>query len=462
MLSLGVLARWSGQSLRERFLTSKFLADMEREVAALEQRFASERRRLTSDLSAPPVYLRTDVSSGVRAGGSVAHIAGVVNTLDAFTAAPILVATDTIPTVRPDVETHHVAPLEAFWEYRELPSFVMNRAFEPVLSRLVARRIGFVYQRYSVNSIVGARLAADRGVPFVLEYNGSEVWMARHWGTPLKYERLSERIELLNLNAADLIVVVSRAMADELTARGIAPGKILVNPNGVDTDRFTPQIDGSEVRRTRGLTGKTVVGFIGTFDAWHGADVLADAFARLMREHPTYRERVRLLMIGDGGRMPDVVRILEDGGVREACVLTGLVPQEEASRYLAACDVLVSPHVPNPDGTPFFGSPTKLFEYMAMGKPIVASDLDQIGEVLEHDRTAYLVTPGNADALAAGIKTLLDDPARGERIGTAARRVAVDMHSWREHTRRIIERLREVVAVSRPAAADTALHTARP
>src|SRR5207237_125725 len=77
-----------------------------------------------------------------------------------------------------------------------------------------------------------------------------------------------------------------------------------------------------------------------------------------------------------------------------------LVPQDDGPEHLAAADLLVSPHVTNPDGTPFFGSPTKLFEYMAMGRPIVASDLEQIGQTLEHGRTAWLVPPGDVEALA--------------------------------------------------------------
>jgi len=122
-------------------------------------------------------------------------------------------------------------------------------------------------------------------------------------------------------------------------------------------------------------------------------------------------------------------------------VFTGLVPQEDGAKYLAACDVLVSPHVPNPDGTPFFGSPTKLFEYMAMGKGIVASRLDQIGEVLEDMTTALLVPPGDVAALANGIARLAGDPALRDRLGAAARRTVLERYTWREHTRRTIDQL---------------------
>src|SRR5205085_4246369 len=131
------------------------------------------------------------------------------------------------------------------------------------------------------------------------------------------------------------------------------------------------------------------------------------------------------LMIGDGATLPDVTRILSEGRAIDATVLTGLVPQQDGAAYLSACDVLVSPHVPNPDGTPFFGSPTKLFEYMAMGKAIVASRLEQIGEVLEDGKTALLVPPGDVDALAAGLARLADDATLRECLGAEARRVAI-------------------------------------
>jgi glycosyltransferase involved in cell wall biosynthesis len=294
-----------------------------------------------------------------------------------------------------------------------------------------------------LNNYLGLKLAKRFGVPFVLEYNGSEIWMSRHWGKPLKYETLTERIELLNLRAADVVVVVSQAMSRELCTRGIDSDKILVNPNGVDPDRYSPDIDGTRIRAQYHLNGKTVLGFIGTFGKWHGAEVLAEAFGRLLRQFPSYRERVRLLMVGDGIMMPQVKEHLQRSGASEAATLAGLVPQELGPAYLAASDILVSSHVPNPDGTPFFGSPTKLFEYMAMGKGIVASDLDQIGEVLKHDRTAWMAKPGDAQSLMFGLKALIDDQPRRERLGRAARQEVVSRYTWKEHTRKIIEKLKE-------------------
>jgi glycosyltransferase involved in cell wall biosynthesis len=281
-----------------------------------------------------------------------------------------------------------------------------------------------------------------------LEYYGSEIWANRNWGTgAMRYETLTERAELLNLKAADLIVVVSEPLKDELIERGINADKILINPNGVDPERYSPDIDGSEIRSKYGLDGKVVLGFIGTFGAWHGAEVLAEAFGQFLNRYPEYREKVRLLMIGDGLKMPEVKASLANHQVKHECILTGLVPQTEGAKHLAACDILMSPHVPNPDGTRFFGSPTKLFEYMAMAKGIVASDLDQIGEILEHDVTAWMVEPANIEMLVDGMKQLIDDPDRRERLGKAAWAEVVANYTWREHTRKIVEKLKECYSV---------------
>jgi glycosyltransferase involved in cell wall biosynthesis len=391
-----------------------------------------------------PVYLRTDLAFGLRSGGSLGHIAGVLNHLDEFAGKPIFLSTDRIPTVKKDLETYIILPKKEFWDFRELSSFYFNEIFVQ-MARMYLKdtKISFIYQRYSLNNYSGLKLAKLYNVPFIMEYNGSEIWVHRHWGRSLKYEKLSERIELLNLKAADLVVVVSQVIRDELLNRGIDANKVLANPNGVDPDLYSPDIDGSGVRRQYYLNGKNVIGFIGTFGKWHGAEILAEAFGMLLQRYPEYRRLVTLFMIGDGMTMPLVKRNIDKYAIKENCVLTGLIPQEEGPMYLAASDVLVASHKPNPDGTPFFGSPTKLFEYMAMGKGIVASNLNQIGEVLKHDQTAWLVKPGDVEALIEGMKVLIDDTEKRKRLGRAARNEVVAKYTWKEHTRKIIEKLKE-------------------
>ena len=102
----------------------------------------------------------------------------------------MMLTTDFVPTVDPAIEVTTVSPAEAFWEYPELPSLVMNRQFAKVAAaRTGGAPLSFVYQRYQPQQLSAARGSrSSTAVPFVLEYNGSEIWMSRNWGSPLQYE----------------------------------------------------------------------------------------------------------------------------------------------------------------------------------------------------------------------------------------------------------------------------------
>ena len=162
--------------------------------------------------------------------------------------------------------------------------------------------------------------------------------------------------------------------------------------------------------------------------------------------------------------MPNVRKILVNHVQGPYVTLAGLVPQHEAPLYLASSDILCSPHVPNADGTKFFGSPTKLFEYMAMGKAIVASDLDQIGDVLRNavrlpitnnvedtlanSRVALLVEPGNASELAQGILSLVESAPLRQILGANARYLALQRYTWRSHVAAILNGAKNVHVIA--------------
>jgi glycosyltransferase involved in cell wall biosynthesis len=306
-------------------------------------------------------------------------------------------------------------------------------AYNVVYVRGVQRFLGsrpprFFYQRHFAFSIAGALLSRHWNVPLILEYNGSEVWMADHWDpNPLRaWIKLCEEV---SLRSAARIVVVSEVLRESLLAKGIEPDRIRVNPNAVDPDYFCPGRGRESGRRELGVDSEDVlVGFVGSFSFWHGIEILERAIVSLLSDQQPCR--LRFILMGDGllrGEMRSALAAYEGDG---QVIFTGPLPRNKVAEYLDACDILVSPHVPMPDGSRFFGSPTKLFEYMAMGKGIVASRLDQLAEVLEHDRTAWLVTPGNPEELAAGILHLALDPAKREALGAAARQAAVECHSW--------------------------------
>jgi len=382
-------------------------------------------------------FLRSDLWTGVPAGGSVAHTAGVTDGFLRAGARLSFIATSLPALIDPGrTPVHLVPPTRLYNILREVPYFAHGLRFRDAARRVLGRRpADFLYQRFDPSSHAGVALARRFGVPLVLEYNGSEVWIADHWDRPFRWRRLFVDTEEANLRHADLIVVVSEVLRDGLLARGVEPERVVVRPNGVDPDRFHPAVDGSAVRRRHGLDDRTVVGFVGTFGMWHGAPVLARAARRILAERPD----LRLLFVGDGRDRAACEAILE--GQSDRVVFTGLVPQAAGPAHLAAMDILVAPHVPNADGTRFFGSPTKLFEYMAMGRAIVASRLEQIGDVLEDGRTAVLVPPADETALARAILDLADDPGRRAVLGAAARRRALETHTWQAHVGGILDAL---------------------
>lgn len=389
------------------------------------------------------LYLRADAWVPLKAGGSVAHTRGVLYGLRHYGFAPTVVSPTPLPGVA-EAGLSEVVIASAGTLIRNVPDLNLAEYGRTLTRRLLPwaaqRPWAFLYQRASLLNWSGMEVARRCGIPFILEFNGPEIWVNQHWGHPLLFRRLAERVERANLMQADLIIVVSRALEATLLAEGVDPERVLVNPNGVDPDEYHPAISVEGVRARLGLEGRLVMGFVGTFGRWHGAEILARATPKILNALPA----AHVLFVGDGNTMPEVRAALEATPIGQGVTFTGLVPPSEAREYMAACDILVSPHVPNPDGTPFFGSPTKLFEYMAMGKAIVASNLDQIGEVLSHGKTAWLVKPGDADDLAAGIVKLGRDPDLRAALGKAAREEAVAKYTWKAHVGRILEKMVEL------------------
>lgn len=392
-------------------------------------------------------YLRTDHWFGITAGGSVTHVAGVANAFRDSGIPLFFISSDRLELIdETSTPLFLIAPKTALRNLQGGAEMAYNRQLIEASSDVFGlRKPSVIYQRYSPYNYTGAYIATARQLPFVLEYNGSEIWMAKHWGTSMRFSKCLAEIELANLHAADAVVVVSQPLKDELAARGITPAKILVNPNGVDVSRFDPDAIHDKcktLRKTLGLEEKVVVGFIGTFGRWHGAEILARAIRPVIEKNP----RVHFLMIGDGPTAAAARQIVRETDAMRAVTFTGMISQKDGPMYLGACDAFACPQIPNPDGSPFFGSPTKLFEYMAMARGIVASRLDQIGEILKHRTTALLVTPGSVDELADGILELAARPYESLQLGLNARREVVARYTWTAHTQRILDHLRNVLS----------------
>ena len=245
----------------------------------------------------------------------------------------------------------------------------------------------------------------------------------------LKLKRLLRRERRVWRNAEGYVATTG-VLAAELEERFGSRPRVIVAPNGVRLERAR-----TYARPAR--AGAPIVAYAGHFYPYNGADVLIEALALLPDVHG--------LVIGghpldetDGERLRALVRAR---GLSERVTFTGLVPPGEVLGRLRGADVLVQPLNSSPYTR--YASPMKLFDYMATGRPIVASDVVSLREIVADGRTARLVTPGSPEALAEGIRTVLADPAAADQMARAAFE-EVSKYTWTRRAARIERLLADV------------------
>jgi glycosyltransferase involved in cell wall biosynthesis len=393
------------------------------------------------------LYLFPGMGVRNQMGGAMSHVRGVLGGLREEGAKCIVLSAQPLPSgTYPTVTIPLPSRPFFFWEARAL--HYNNYVSKFVRNRMAGQSVGAIYQRHARFCIAGVLLARAMRVPLFLEYNGSETWIAKHWD-PSRFGKWLDLCEQTMLQHASLIGVVSRPLYEELVEKGVQGERIVILPNGVDTSVFRPDCGGPLVRAKLGIQpDDIVIAFVGTFSYWHGISIMQEAVKQVLSDPktPTTR-RIHFLLIGEGPLRAEMSIALAEHIENRRVVFAGAVPHEQVPAYLDCADILLSPHTRMPDGKPFFGSPTKLFEYMAMGKGIIASDLDQIGQVLQHEKSALLVEPDSVDALCAAIWRLIDDGELRQKLGTEARNVACARYTWRRNANRLMNRIQ---AIHRP------------
>jgi glycosyltransferase involved in cell wall biosynthesis/O-antigen/teichoic acid export membrane protein len=380
-------------------------------------------------------FIRTTPTSGAQTGGANSHINGFTKGALENKAKLNFISNDGISGInKEETPITVIEPSSFFNAHRMIFELWNNLTFTfYALGKIKENPPDFIYQRYSRFTFAGVVISWLTKIPLLLEFNGSEVWVGRHWDDA-SLLWLLEKFELLNLKASQLIFVVSEVEKKNLVKAGVNPSKIVVNFNGVDPEMFRPNQGGEEVRKELGINDKTVVGFVGTFGPWHGVLVLAEAIIKMPKD-----SNCHFLLIGEGSLKSKVEEIVKTNNSTDRVTFTGRLSHKLVPSYLDACDILVSPHVPMEDGSDFFGSPTKLFEYMAMAKPIVASRLGQIADVIEDKKNGYLLEPSNVNMLVETLTKLSYNPRDCKILGTQAREDVITNYTWKRNAGRVLE-----------------------
>lgn len=416
------------------------------------------------------LYIKPNLWLGVGAGGAIAHTKGIITSFLAKNYRVDFASAEPPISLRQDskLQYMHMRPPKRYVVPRDLNYFSHSiRSFKMIIKK-PAYPYEFIYQRHSAGSLTGVFVSHYLGLPLVLEYNGSEIWLSRNWGRPLFFAKIAQRAEDACLKHASLIVTVSDVLRDELIGRGVEPKRIVSCPNGVNTDEYDSQRFSKkqimDLRKTYGIKeDAVVVTFVGTFGHWHGVEELAKALRLIVEHNYEWLERHKLhfMFVGDGAKRELVEEILSSSDIKPFYTLTGLISQNDTALYMAASDIFVSPHVPNPDGTPFFGSPTKLFEYLSIGRPIIASKLYQIGEILEgcpmvtqqvdfsqppqDGACGIMVMPRQTEELKLALQLLVENPDWCRQAGINGRKRAQERYTWDHHTDTILKKMQSIL-----------------
>ena len=295
----------------------------------------------------------------------------------------------------------------------------------------------FIYERYSLWAVAGLQLAKKRSIPLVLEVNAPLAYEQQHYRAGVTCPPLAHWVEHRIWRKAHLLIAVSESLRSQLQRAGVQPELIQVLPNAVNTGLFHKDLEGSMVRERFDLVGRFVIGFVGTFKRWHGVDLLLAAFQDLHRIDPS----THLLLVGDGPLRPQFEEEVRNAGLTPAVTFAGGVAHEDVPQHLAAMDVAIAPY---PALDNFYYSPLKLFEYMAAGRPVVASRVGQVAEVVVDGATGLLFEPGDRADLVDCILRLQRDRALCNELGRNAS-AACSARTWTHHAARVIERVEPLV-----------------
>ena len=280
-----------------------------------------------------------------------------------------------------------------------------------------------LYERYALNGTAGLTIAHELGIPHLLEVNAPLVdEEVAHRG--LASTESARRVEREILRRADRILAVSEELKRWLLGLGVAEERILVLANAADPGRFeAARGERSDVRRRLGVNGTPVVAFVGTLRPWHDPSILVQALGLLRARG----EAPRLLFVGDGPERANVEQLAAERRLTALVTFTGAVDHDEVPVYLAAADVAVASY--HPDTGSYF-SPLKLFEYQAAGLPVVAAEVGEIPHCVRAGETGLLYPPGDAEALADALATLIDDRERAAELGRHGREHVLRHHTW--------------------------------
>jgi glycosyltransferase involved in cell wall biosynthesis len=303
------------------------------------------------------------------------------------------------------------------------------------LDRAIRRfRPDVIYERYNLYFPSGVWARRRHRLPLLLEVN-APLFEERSRFDGIALRSLASWSERYTWHGADLVLPVTSVLAGRVAAAGVPRDRIRVIPNGINDEAFARLPSRDDAKRALGLEGRFVVGFVGFMREWHGLDRVLDFIAQTSFTPP-----LQALFVGDGPARAGLESRARELGIADRATFTGVVERERIPRILAAFDVALQPAVVD------YASPLKLFEYLALGLPIIAPDSANIREVLTDGVNAALFRHDDGAAFTRCLRQVCSDEALRESLARSARAtIETQGLTWRRNAERVTELAQRLV-----------------
>jgi PEP-CTERM/exosortase A-associated glycosyltransferase len=280
-----------------------------------------------------------------------------------------------------------------------------------------------------LNAYPALRVGKRLGIPVVYEIRAFWEDAAVDHGTTVEGSnryRLTRWLETRAITKADHVFTICDGLRQDIASRGVSADKITVIPNAVDIESFEPGgAPDLPLKARLGLADASIVGFIGSFYAYEGLDLLLQSLPAILRKRP----EVRLLLVGGGPQDSALKAQAKQLGLLDKVVFTGRVPHAEVQKYYDLVDVLAYPR--HSMRLTELVTPLKPLEAMAQGRLLVASDVGGHKELIRDGQTGVLFKAGDPQALADGIVDLLGAPSKWPQLREAGRLFVEQERNWR-------------------------------
>lgn len=289
-----------------------------------------------------------------------------------------------------------------------------------------------LYERYNLYLPSGVWASRRFRLPMLLEVN-APVYEERKKYNGIAIDRLAHWSERFTWRGAGYVLPVTKVLAQYVERAGVPGSRIVVIPNAIDPGRFSDVPSRAQAKAALGLDDRLVLGFVGFMRDWHGLERVIELVAR--RREP----ECHLLLVGDGPARQALEQRAASLGIADRVTFTGVVDRDNVAQYIAAFDIALQPDV-----VPY-ASPLKLFEYLALGRAIVAPATPNLLEVLVDGENAALFDPKDHAHFFATVERLCVDSALRERISQGAQRTIVSGgFTWQKNAERVVALFREL------------------